>query len=153
MKFYITYTEGSLKLKRCLPIENLATHFRFYIILVGHILGLFFIFWMWRWIFLIFIWFGRSLGVLHFEIHRSFIWYDIKLVFYSGKNIFYSVCFQCTFVFMYRKFLIDFTKSVYTWCIKIITFMFLRRQTLHPPILSIVWYFTDGNHRNGAFNT
>lgn len=30
--------------------------------------------------------------------------------------------------------------------------MFARRQTSHPTILSIVWYFTGGNQQAGAFN-
>lgn len=68
-----------------------------------------FFFWTWRWTF---IWFcGKALVFYILKVNRSILLRKKHLVIYVF-NVYLS---------SYRKFLIDFTKSVYAWCFKLVT--------------------------------
>lgn len=75
-------------------------------------------FWMWGWTFLIFIWFrGKALVFYILKIRRSLIWYKVSILLRKKHLVVYVFN---VYLSSYRKFLIDFTKSMYAWCLKLI---------------------------------
>lgn len=120
---------------RILKIEELSTNnLKFWPFISGFITfywtSTWIFFLIWKWTFLIFIWcWGKALIFYILKIHRNLIWYKIKLTFYSGKSI--SVYIFNAHLSSHRKFLIDFTKAVHVWCLKIIAFLSLWTHKIH----------------------
>ena len=86
-------------------------------------------FWMWRWTFLIFIWFcGKALVFYILKIHRSLIWYKVSILLRKKHLVVYV---SSVYLSSYRKFLIDFTKSMYAWCLKLIKVLCFWKDKLY----------------------